>query len=56
MRRQEGSDGWSVAQVRDVMMGCAGEVMGEIVERDFGRVVLFGKSMGDTKGLGLLAR
>jgi hypothetical protein len=41
-----------VAHVRDVIRGCAGEVMGEIVERVLGRVVLFGKRIGETNGLG----
>ena len=33
------------------MRGWAGEVMGEITDRDWGRVGLLGKRMGDTKGL-----
>jgi hypothetical protein len=37
--------------VRDVINGCAGEVMGDIEERVGGRVVLFGKRMGDMNGL-----
>jgi len=40
-----------MAQVRDVIKGWAGEVIGETLERVVGRVVLFGKSMGDTNGL-----
>lgn len=51
MRRQEGSEGWRVAHVRDVIRGWAGEVMGEIPLRDCGRVGLLGKRIGDTKGL-----
>jgi hypothetical protein len=51
VRRQEGSDGWRVAQVRDVISGWAGEVIGDIVERVAGRVVLFGKRIGDVNGL-----
>ena len=42
--------------MREVIKGCAGEVMGEIAERVFGSVVLFGKRMGEMKGLGMLAR
>lgn len=52
MRKHEGSEGWRVAHVREVMRGCAGEVMGEIADRDLGRVVvLFGKRIGEMKGL-----
>lgn len=40
-----------MAQVRDVIKGWAGEVIGETLERVVGTVVLFGKSMGDTNGL-----
>ena len=54
MRRQEVSEGWSVAQVRDWIKGCAGEVMGEIDARLLGSVVLFGKRIGEVNGLGLL--
>ena len=56
MRRQDGSDGWRVAQVREVIKGCAGEVMGEIAESVFGSVVLFGKRMGEMKGLGNVSK
>lgn len=49
--RQDGSEGWSVAQVRDVISGWAGEVIGDIAERVAGRVVLFGKRIGDMNGL-----
>lgn len=42
--------------MRDVIRGCAGEVMGEIEVRDLGRVVLlFGKRMGEMKGLGFVS-
>ncbi len=51
MRRQDGSEGCRVAHVRDVMRGCAEEVIGEIAESVGGRVVLFGKRIGDIKGL-----
>jgi len=51
VRRQEGSVGWRVAQVRDVIKGWAGEVMGEREVRVLGRVVLFGKRMGEMNGL-----
>lgn len=37
--------------MRDVMRGWAGEIIGEMVVRDWGRVGLFGKRIGDTKGL-----
>lgn len=37
--------------MRDVIRGCAGEVMGEIEERLGGRVVLLGKRMGEMNGL-----
>jgi hypothetical protein len=40
-----------VAQVRDVIRGCAGDVIGEILVRVFGRVTLFGKRIGETNGL-----
>lgn len=40
-----------MAQVRDVMRGCAGDVMGEIFKRDAGRVGVFGKRIGETNGL-----
>lgn len=53
--RQEGSEGWRVAQVRDVISGWAGEVIGDIAESVAGRVVLFGKRIGEVKGLYLLA-
>jgi len=53
--RQDGSEGWSVAQVSDVINGWAGEVIGDIADSVAGRVVLFGKRMGDVNGLVLLA-
>ena len=56
MRRQDGSEGWRVAQVREVIKGCAGDVMGEIAERVLGSVVLFGKRMGEMKGLGYVSK
>ena len=56
MRRQDGSEGWRVAQVREVIKGCAGVVMGEIAERVLGSVVLFGKRMGEMKGLGYVSK
>ena len=37
--------------MREVIKGCAGEVMGEIAERVFGSDLLFGKRMGEMKGL-----
>lgn len=37
--------------MRDVISGCAGEVIGDIAERVDGRVVLFGNNIGDVKGL-----
>jgi hypothetical protein len=40
-----------VAQVRDVIKGCAGEVIGETAARALGRVVRSGKRMGEMKGL-----
>ena len=51
MRRQEGSSGWRVAQVREVIRGCAGELSGAILVRDGGRVCEFGKRMGEMNGL-----
>ena len=33
--------------MREVIKGCAGEVMGEIAERVFGSDLLFGKRMGE---------
>ena len=45
---QDGSEGWSVAQVSDVIRGCAGEVIGEILESVAGSVVVFGKRIGET--------
>jgi hypothetical protein len=42
--------------VRDVIRGCAGEVMGEMLLSDLGRVVLFGNRMGEMKGLRILAK
>ena len=56
MRRQDGSEGWRVAQVREVIKGCAGVVMGEIAERVLGSVVLFGKRIGEMKGLGYVSK
>ena len=56
MRRQDGSEGWRVAQVREVIKGCAGDVMGEIAERVLGSVVLFGKRIGEMKGLGYVSK
>lgn len=56
--RQEGVDGWRVAQERAVWEGWAGEVMGASWLREGGRVWVEGKRMGDMKGLergGLLA-
>ncbi len=53
---QEGSLGCSVAQVRDVIKGCAGAVMGEILERLGGRVVVFGKRIGETNFLMIVTK
>lgn len=39
--------GCRVAQVRDVIRGCAGEVIGDTEARVLGRVMLFGKRMGE---------
>jgi hypothetical protein len=55
VRRQEVSDGWSVAQVKEWIRGWAGDVMGEIEARLLGRVVLFGNRIGDVNGLKVLA-
>lgn len=49
MRRQEGSWGWRVAQVREVMRGCAVDVKGVMGARR-GLVTVLGKRMGDMKG------
>ena len=43
--------GWRVAQVREVIRGCAGEVRGAILVREAGRVVEFGKRIGEMNGL-----
>jgi hypothetical protein len=40
-----------VAQVRDVIKGCAGEVIGDNELTDAGRVVVFGKRIGEINGL-----
>lgn len=50
VRRQEGSEGCRVAQVRDVISGCAADVMGDMLLRDTGSVVVFGKRIGETNG------
>ncbi len=48
---QEGVEGWSVAQEREVCEGWAGDVMGERAVRDAGSVVwASGKRIGDMKG------
>lgn len=44
-----------MAQVREVIRGCAGLMMGEIAERVLGSVVLLGNRMGETNGLVVLA-
>jgi len=44
-----------VAQVRDVIRGWAGEVMGDTDLRVLGRVMLFGKRIGETNGLVLVS-
>jgi hypothetical protein len=56
VRRQDGSEGWRAAHEREVIKGCAGEMMGEIAERVLGSVVLFGKRMGEMKGLGYVSK
>lgn len=49
---QDGSSGWSRAQLRLLMSGCAGSVMGAICARFDGSVCsLSGKRIGDTWGL-----
>lgn len=55
VRRQEVSEGWRVAQVREWIRGWAGEVMGEMAARLFGSVWLLGKRMGEVNGLEVLA-
>jgi hypothetical protein len=47
VRRQDGSEGWRVAHVSDVISGWAGEVIGEILVSVDGRVCLFGKRIGE---------
>lgn len=48
MRVHDGSDGWRVAQEREVMSGWAWDVSGEMGERDGGRVdLLVGNSVGE---------
>lgn len=54
MRVHDGSEGCSVAHVRDVISGCAGEVMADMDWRDGGSVGLFGKRIGETNGLLML--
>jgi len=44
-----------IQYVRDVINGWAGEVIGDIADSLAGSVVLFGKRIGDVKGLVLLA-
>lgn len=51
MRRQEGSLGWRTVQDKEVINGCAGEVIGDIEDRLGGRVVESGKRIGGIKGL-----
>ena len=52
MRRQDGSCGWRVAHDREVIRGCAGEVIGTRAERLAGRVWRGGGNMiGEMKGL-----
>jgi len=41
--------------VSDVINGCAGEVIDDIAASEGGSVGLFGKRIGDIKGLGVLA-
>lgn len=50
--RQEGVDGWRVAQERKVWDGWAEDVMGARRVREGGRVGVEGKRMGEMKGLG----
>lgn len=52
MRKQEGSEGWRVAHVSDVINGCAGEVIGDMADREVGSVCLLGKRTGEMNGLG----
>jgi len=53
---QEGVEGWSVAQEREVCEGWAEDVIGERVVRDAGRVVwASGKRIGEING-GQLSR
>lgn len=54
VRRQDVSEGWRVAQVREWIKGCAGEVKGEMEARLLGRVVLLGKRIGEVNGLEVL--
>ena len=52
VREQDGSEGWRVAQERDVISGWAPEVTGEMAERAAGRMSsLAGKRVGETKAL-----
>lgn len=48
--RQEGVDGWRVAQERKVWDGWAEDVMGARRVREGGRVGVEGKRMGEMKG------
>lgn len=50
VRRQEGSLGCSNAQERDLMAGCAGEVMGEMEQRLLGKVCVSGNMIGEVNG------
>lgn len=52
VRVQEGSEGWRVAQEREVMRGCALDVRGDMAARDGGRTSSFlGYRIGDINGL-----
>jgi hypothetical protein len=51
VRRQEGSLGCSKAHDSDLMAGCAGDVIGDIEAKRFGKVsAILGNRMGETKG------
>ena len=51
VRRHDGSSGWRSAQEREVIRGCAADVMGDMGLRLDGRVSELGNRIGEMKGL-----
>lgn len=52
---QDGSFGWRRAHEREVINGCAADVIGDVDWSVGGRVFLFGNKIGEMKGLDMLA-